>query len=476
MDVDQQSRILNQSLVLHSRMASLVFTRKLPVIFLVLITVVSSPCNAGVEQCASYTPMTCLFGDVDIRKSHCHPSPCNFDLRGEMPCVFPESGIFKYTDPNVEVDGTMMCRDPFMSTVRHGPRSCGTRCCRPDHDGNFVNIGPLKGRQTDRYEYQPKDSSCRYEEIGRGQVLHYLHSRGSPVAVMGDSMMRQFFLRLVMMIRGQKRLIDYHQHSHAQYSVCREADMFRISTSIANESSVLPNDGHLLAKIPSFFQATSGPGTFMAHKAMSKCSRAPVQIHYMHVPRFVNQVRSVPAYLSSLPLGVKPVLLLSVGYWQKGTEVPEDYLQILKDAAPKSRKIFIVSVPTVRVVSEEKTEDYRARNAFMKSWVAEQGEPFAYLDYDTISSAKDSPPGGADNNWHYMCSLAWRLSCTYCDLVRIDHHDGVDTFGEPIPQFPVGNLERIMSTEDGSCADEMNRNLWQVVFNTLITPYPSASE
>lgn len=391
-------------------------------------------------------------------------------LPQEMPCVFPESGEFEYS--RVPSKG---CQDPFMSTVRHGPKPCGERCCRSDHEGDFINIGPVRGRKNDRYSYQPTDSTCKYEELGRGQLLHYLHSRGSPIAVMGDSMMRQFFLRLVMMIRGQKRLIDYHQHAHAQYLVCREADMFRISTSVSNESSVAPNDGHLLAKIPSFFRTTSGPGTLMAETAMAKCSRAPVHLNYLHLPRFVNQIESIPAYLKSLPPGVKPVLLISVAYWQNGEEVPEEYLTMLSDVAPKVRKVFIISVPTVRVVSKEKREMYIARNTFMKGWVESKGEPFAFLDYDGISLSKHTPPGGADNNWHYMCSIGWRTSCANCDLLRVDHSNGVNEFGEPVPQMPVGNVERIMSTEDGVCADEMNRNLWQIVFNTLLTPWKNSS-
>ena len=63
----------------------------------------------------------------------------------ELPCVFPESGEFEYSD--VPTKG---CKDPFMSTVRHGPKPCGERCCRPDHEGDFINIGPVRGRKTDR--------------------------------------------------------------------------------------------------------------------------------------------------------------------------------------------------------------------------------------------------------------------------------------------------------------------------------------
>jgi hypothetical protein len=450
--------------------------RRTPCLAILLVLAVVAEKVAGTstsQQCVRYEPLTCLFGDVDIRKGHCHPAKCDFDIRSEMGCVFPESGEFTYSDPEVDGNGNAVCSDPFMTTKRRGPEPCGgesKRCCRADHKGDFVDVGPgTRGKYT-KYEYRPTDSDCQYQEITRGQILHYLHSRGSTLAVMGDSMMRQFFLRLVMMIRGQTRLIDYHQHSHAQYAVCREADAFRVSTSTANETSVLPNNAHLLGRIPSFFRGKDGPGTLITQTSMTKCSRAPVEFHYLHVPRFVNQIESIPKYLKTLPLGSKPVLLLSVGYWQNGDEVPEEYLEVLKNNAHKVRKVFLVSVPTVRVVNEEARASYKVRNAFIKDWVAAQGEPFAFLDYDTMSLAEHPPPGGSSNNWHYMCSVAWRIHCVYCDLVRLDHQNGVNEFGEPLPQFPVGNVERVLATEDGSCSDEMNRNLWQSVFNTLITP------
>ncbi len=88
---------------------------------------------------------------------------------------------------------------------------------------------------------------------------------------------------------------------------------------------------------------------------------------------------------------------------------------------------------------------------------------FALLDYDGISNAAHPPPGGADNNWHYMCAIAWLRD------LRVDHsREGLNEFGEPIAQLYQGKVERIMATEDGSCGDEMNRALWQVVFNMLL--------
>jgi hypothetical protein len=39
------------------------------------------------------------------------------------------------------------------------------------------------------------------------------------VLVAGDSMMRQLFIRLAHMMRGTRRVMDYHVHAHASYAV-----------------------------------------------------------------------------------------------------------------------------------------------------------------------------------------------------------------------------------------------------------------
>lgn len=359
-----------------------------------------------------------------------------------------------------------------MNTIRRGPSQCGRRCCRGDHAGDFIEKDHVPGTNAVQYMFQPTDNDCEYEPISRGQILHYLHIRGSPLVVIGDSMMRQFFLRLVMMMRGQEHLLDYHLHAHAQYAVCYEADSFRISTSSSNITAGSPSNEHLKVKAPSFFRMGNGPGRFAGRNELQRCSRKPTEFHYMHSPKWKNQVSILPEYFNSLPPGVKPVLLTSVGYWEGSDTVPDSYLDALAALKDRTRKLFVISVPTVRVPTEERKEKLRQRNNFMKRWVEERGEPYVFLDFDALSVAQHSPPGGALNNWHYMCSIAWRTACAFCDLVQIDHSEGVNEFGEQVtpPQILQGNIERIHATEDGMCADEMNRNLWQIVFNILLKP------
>ena len=360
-----------------------------------------------------------------------------------------------------------------MSTMRKGPSPCGERCCRGDHAGDFTEDDKVPGINATQYSYQPTDNNCKYEPISRGQILHYLHARGSPLVVIGDSMMRQFFLRLVMMMRGQQRLLDYHLHAHAQYAVCHEADSFRISTSSSNITAGSPNNEHLKAKAASFFRMTNGPGRFAGRDALQRCSRKPTEFHYMHSPKWKNQASILPEYFNNIAPGVRPVLLTSVGYWESSSTIPDYYLAALDALKDRARKIIVVGVPTVRVPTEERKEVLRVRNNFMKQWVQDRGEPYAFLDFDALSVASHPPPGGSLNNWHYMCSVAWRIACTTCDLVQVDHSEGFNELGERVtpPQILQGNIERIHATEDGMCVDEMNRNLWQVVFNILLKPH-----
>ena len=193
-------------------------------------------CTSAQTECATFRPKTCLYDEsVTFSDRQCHPQPCTFDVAQELECGFVESGTYKYEPEPAE--GTGCAPDAFMSTRRAHPSPCGQRCCRADHEGAFANRGLcIYGTNASVYDFQPIDNTCRYQSISRGQVLHYLHARRAIITVIGDSMMRQFFLRLVMMMRGQQRLLDYHLHTHAQYFVCREADAFRLATGSSNTS------------------------------------------------------------------------------------------------------------------------------------------------------------------------------------------------------------------------------------------------
>ena len=70
------------------------------------------------------------------------------------------------------------------------------------------------------------------------QVLEFLQAEQMDILVAGDSMMRQLFVRLVHMMRGAPRVLDYHIHTPASYSICAQADRFTMSPVNRNHSRV----------------------------------------------------------------------------------------------------------------------------------------------------------------------------------------------------------------------------------------------
>ncbi len=51
------------------------------------------------------------------------------------------------------------------------------------------------------------------------------------IVVAGDSMMRQHFTRLVQLLRGRQRNIDYRVHTHGSYSYCDEVTCVKMQAS-----------------------------------------------------------------------------------------------------------------------------------------------------------------------------------------------------------------------------------------------------
>jgi len=176
------------------------------------------------------------------------------------------AGYYTYATGRSEGGG---CPNPFLANTHHLPPPCGARCCRTGHQGAFEEDDPLEEEEDGahkrsgggslsssssgtsgpaasshstimgggtaaplpRLQFEPTDSTCRYKEISRGQVMRFLALHNSSFVVVGDSTMRQAFLRMVAMMRGQQRLVDPHVHTHAQYQVCREVDFLRLAAN-----------------------------------------------------------------------------------------------------------------------------------------------------------------------------------------------------------------------------------------------------
>ena len=212
-----------------------------------------------------------------------------------------------------------------------------------------------------------------------------------------------------------------------------------------------------------------GPGLTAARESIDRCSRDPVQLQYLALPSFDTQIEGLPVYLRGLKATAgKPVFVIAVGYWAKTPETPAKYLEILSSLRDKSSRIFIVNTATGYQPEDSRKQACLDRNAAMRVWVEAQGDPYYYVDYDALSSASaPKPPHPITPDKHFMCALWW--SPRKLPQVRFDaSRQGKDAAGNPLPQIPVGSLSGIQVTSDGRCADETNRNLWQMILNTLI--------
>lgn len=212
-----------------------------------------------------------------------------------------------------------------------------------------------------------------------------------------------------------------------------------------------------------------GPGLTAARTSLERCSQNPIQLQYLAVPSFSTQTQAIASYLKALPTtSGKPIFVASVGYWEKSPEVPASYLAMLASLRDKASKVFLVNIATGYQPANSRKDAYIQRNAAMKAWAQEQGPPFFYVDYDSLSTAPNpKPPSPLGGDKHFMCALWWHP--TRLPKVRFDaSREGADAAGSPLPQIPEGSVERIQVTADGKCADETDRNLWQMIFNVLV--------
>jgi hypothetical protein len=164
---------------------------------------------------------------------------------------------------------------------------------------------------------------------------------------------------------------------------------------------------------------------------------------------------------------IKPIYVVNVGYWEGIDFVPAFYLQSLLKLRGTATKIFLVGIPTGYKKEDTRRAAHRRRNDQLKAWAKDQGAPFFYVDYDSLTTTTSEPkpavPYGPDT--HFICATVWHR--TSKPSVRINK---ASQDSELEAQVPVGKIERIQVTSDGNCSDETNRNLWQMIFNVMVPP------
>lgn len=287
--------------------------------------------------------------------------------------------------------------------------------------------------------------------------MRFLAMHDSSFLVIGDSTMRQLFLRMVAMMRGQQRVLDYHVHTHAQYQVCREVDFLRLAAN--NPLGVAsPSDSKFLkAQVPAFFKMEVGPGQADAKRVLSECSYPPLEMNYLQAPLWTAQHEVLSRFIEGLEEGHRPTIIISVGFWQPGDSIPVQYLKTLETLKDVALRVVYVGVPVSNVLDERRRKQLATRNERIKQWIDRQGKPYSYVDFDAMVSAPNAP-NGTSGSKHFTCWAQWKIA----------------KFPRGAAGNPAGSgqltvkVERLHTDLEGTCADEMNRNLWQVILNGLL--------
>lgn len=422
------------------------------------------------HECAAFTPTLCAI-PASVAREHC--DACSFDPSRVFICPLVAAGYYSYATGQSEGGG---CPNPFMAQTHHMPPPCGARCCRTNHEGAFAEDDPLEEEASPtaavepsavigaataplpRLIFEPTDSTCRYKEISRGQVMRFMAMHNSSILVVGDSTMRQMYLRLVGMMRGQQRTLDWHLHTHAQYRVCRETDFLRLAANNPS-GAASPSDALFLkGQVPAFFKNSVGPGQADAKRVLSECSHPPLEFNYLQAPLWSAQADMLDRYFGGLAPGHRPVVIMSVGFWQSGPRVPVSYLRLLHSLRDTALRVVYVGVPVSRVLDPERRDALAARNERMRRWAARQGPPFSFVDFDAMVKAPGAPNSTVGSK-HFACWVEW-------EAARFPAGAAGNPAGSAQVEGKVRRLHVDRST--GSCADELNRSLLQVILNGLL--------
>lgn len=418
------------------------------------------------DACITYVPKKCLLKtrrQTAFQPPQCVPRPCAFSTE-EVRCPFAASGVFMRTPKTA---AARKCADPFMeSTQRRMLPPCGRACCGGEMPGSFLKgESDLPGSQT----WQPRRASdtpytkkrkptCSFFQYSAVEVLQYLQSNQARVLVMGDSIQKEMHSRLIHMFRGSSRVIDYRILAMARYALCRRADSFSVLPGGYDSSMRGIDPEPTLKQLPEFVAAAP---------SVWGCSRndPPVVFDNVYSARFDWQIQHLKAYRAAMPPEEVLILVIAVNLLETGNEVPLEWLQYLDDIR-NDVKIILVATPTDRLVDQEIVKVLQYRNKVIKSWAASI-DAISFVDMDAMARDPHRPPH-SDGDMHNMCWLRWagheqgsESNLTTLEVPRAEDNVLRDRqHGSAV----IG----IQTTTDGQCRDEMNLNLWQIVFNIFM--------
>jgi len=303
-----------------------------------------------------------------------------------------------------------------------------------------------------RGEFEP--SECRLHEYSRADTLACL--RGRTLLFVGDSMVRQVFMRLVASLRGQQAAAEHYFHKDAIYwQALSGEDRFEVGASA--EALLLQAAEHgapPLARLTLAFVWTS---TF----AEVDVQRLMVLGGYASV---VSGVAGVGAGATSLLAGV----VMGVTYHERKALDYADKFGALGSwigALPGARLLWL-NTPELDESKSYKfimhgvppNAEYRKRNEVFHGWVMQENKKLGrdalhYVDVDALDKSKAFPKLVKDDI-HYGCIIA--------------------------PLYP--QQQALLNTpptapENSTCASALNLNLARLVLNTLCNgalPEPKA--
>ena len=225
----------------------------------------------------------------------------------------------------------------------------------------------------------------------------YAALRGRHIAFGGDSLMRQFFLRLVAHLRGFAAVADRAFHAPALYRRNATHDSLHIGFKAreqGNESQPppLPNRTRVAAdEVLITFEWSP------SHNSANSDSTS-----------FTTPVEEL---LAAEPGAPPPVVVFGIIYWRDKALLDDD-LPALRALATNSLRLLWVTTPESpdsNAKSVEENTGFVARNAAMRAWAAAQTPPgrVRVLPLDTLATAAKAHSGAAlrPGGVHFACGL-----------------------------------------------------------------------
>eukprot|EP00798_Chlamydomonas_sp_ICE-L_P018523 gene18523-25029_t len=357
------------------------------------------------QHSSSHGVMASHSAAAGMPDSH-HPSNCGgttveaLMLRHNSSCVVADSGT--YTNVLLEAgDSTRGKTEGGGETSSSSPPSCEEYCCRSEQIED--------GEWDDMPTFMTKD--CRLHHYGIRSFAHCLAKNHNTrrLVMIGDSMARQLFWRLVTLSRGDSYMIDITHHSHCQYRLYNTRD----SLEVTRRSDTLVSWWN------SSIGAVQGCSS---DQDLGNCEDPLLEVIFVWAPKYMDTAREVKRLAQTLQ--AKTIEM-------NGTD--------------RSRRF-------VRAGQEGMVTPIQGRNAWLKSWAdTSYRSPLAtVVPFDEMSRSARVPTGLFNENWHYGCELQqWG-----------------DYFVNPAINVTYSTT-CLVPDDAGTCQDHMNAEVWRVIANLM---------